>query len=982
MPADAAEVYVNKAACQETMIARRQDLLAENADSKAIENAAKNIEKDFPVEIDWMFQDGGIDCVKKWLQNSNTVDFEKDLLRSVRDELGIFHGIIYELPQASDDPNSPDRLNIYFDQCRHRRQLRLKVVQEKAPKIVFTKHYNLGGSHYAYTEGLSDAQNEKHFKPPSALCILEMDGMYGKVDTLIADPNGVIRDPDISWDGKKILFSWKKSARQDDYHLYEMDVASRKVRQLTFGIGFADYEGCYLPNGDIMFNSTRCVQTVDCWWTEVSNLYTCDRNGKFLRRISFDQVHTNYPTVTADGKVIYTRWDYNDRGQLYPQPLFQMNPDGTGQTEFYGNNSWFPTTVMHARGLPDSQKIVCILSGHHSHQRGKLAIIDPSKGRQEASGVQLIAPMRETKAVRIDAYGQDGEQFQYPYPLSEEEFIVTYTPHHAGNRRYAAHYGIYFMTKDGRRELLAWDENISCSQPVPLKSRKIPTVRPGIVDYTKNTGTYYIQDIYVGPGLKGMERGVIKKLRVIALDFRAAGVRSNRNGGPAGGALVSTPISLSNGTWDVKTVLGDTPVYKDGSAFFEVPAKTPVYFQAVDADGYAVQTMRSWSTLQPGENFACVGCHESKDVTPIRGKITKAMKAGPKKLTPFYGSPRGFSFRNEVQPVLDKHCIKCHNDRTKNRFVMPHDEEMIAASTQIVPKQSQWNYTFDDPGKGWTNEAFDASAWQLGQAGFGKEDGDIDFTAQTPWESREIWLRKNFQLEDSFDASAMLFQVRHSDRWDIFVNGVRLANGGGQSETYTNRACGGNYEQAFKAGTNVLAVYCRKSKNKNFIDVALFQRPSLRAEVIDGKARAFSLLGEGNNDDPAGRRWSDSYLALTDAFYQDSGFQGRWQDGIVQWISVQSAPPMLAPYHSGAAKSKLIKMIAGEHKSVKLAYEEIEKIACWIDLLVPYCGDYMEANIWNEDEIKKYEHFLDKRKRMEDIEKTNIDNLIATGKRF
>lgn len=313
---------------------------------------------------------------------------------------------------------------------------------------------------------------------------------------------------------------------------------------------------------------------------------------------------------------------------------------------------------------------------------------------------------------------------------------------------------------------------------------------------------------------------------------------------------------------------------------------------------------------------------------------------------------------------------------------MPHDEELIAASTQIVPKQSQWNYTFDDPGKGWTNEAFDASAWQLGQAGFGKEDGDIDFTTQTPWESREIWLRKNFQLEDSFDASAMLFQVRHSDRWDIFVNGVRLANGGGQSETYTNRACGGNYEQAFKAGTNVLAVYCRKSKNKNFIDVALFQRPSLRAEVIDGKTRAFSLLGEGNNDDPAGRRWSDSYLALTDAFYQDSGFQGRWQDGIVQWISVQSAPPMLAPYHSGAAKSKLIKMIAGEHKSVKLAYKEIEKIACWIDLLVPYCGDYMEANIWNENEIKKYEHFLDKRKRMEDIEKTNIDNLIATGERF
>ncbi|MBM3475822.1 MAG: hypothetical protein FJX75_21350, partial [Armatimonadetes bacterium] len=230
-------------------------------------------------------------------------------------------------------------------------------------RIVFTRHYDLGGSHYAYTEGQSDAQNERHFVPGSSLCLLEMDGLYGAVRTLLDDPGGAIRDPDVSYDGSRILFAHKKSLNEDDYHLYEMTVADGSVRQLTFGLGFADYEGAYLPSGDLVFSSTRCVQTVDCWWTEVSNLYTCDGDGRYLRRLGFDQVHTNFPTVTPDGRVIYTRWEYNDRGQIFPQGLFIMNPDGTGQTALYGNNSWFPTALLHARAIPGTGKYVAIFSG-------------------------------------------------------------------------------------------------------------------------------------------------------------------------------------------------------------------------------------------------------------------------------------------------------------------------------------------------------------------------------------------------------------------------------------------------------------------------------------------------------------------------------------------------------------------------------------------------------------------------------------------
>ncbi len=163
---------------------------------------------------------------------------------------------------------------------------------------------------------------------------------------------------------------------------------------MTFGLGFADYEGAYLPDGDLVFNSTRCVQVVDCFYTEVSSLYTCDRDGRYLRRLAFDQVHSNYPTVSDDGRVLYTRWEYNDRGQVFTQGLFQMNPDCTNQTECYRHNSYFPTAVLHARQVPGTSKIVAIASGHHCPQTGKLILLDPSRGRQENEGAQLICTFR------------------------------------------------------------------------------------------------------------------------------------------------------------------------------------------------------------------------------------------------------------------------------------------------------------------------------------------------------------------------------------------------------------------------------------------------------------------------------------------------------------------------------------------------------------------------------------------------------------
>ncbi len=798
------------------MLAARQKLAADPPDREAvIASQVRRLWQDFP-EMDWFMQDNParepqasqFDVQREfgwYVDPDRDATGERQMIVRVLAELAEgtpLRARFDRLAAENPSPNDSRWLKLYVEACGQRRQLRLQSLLKQAPAIVFVKHYTLGGSHYAYTEGQSDAQAERHFTPGSALCVMRYDGTQVGVDTLLEDPGGVIRDPDVSYDGKRILFSWKKSDLEDDYHLYEMDLESGKIRQLTSGLGVADYEGAYLPCGEIIFNSSRCVQTVDCWWTEVSNLYRCDGDGKSMRRLTFDQVHDNLPTVTEDNRILYTRWEYNDRGQIYPQPLMQMNPDGTNQSDFYGGNSWFPTTILHARGIPGTQKVVAVASGHHSRQTGKLILLDPARGRQENEGAQLIAPVRETPAVHVDAYGQSGEIFQYPYPLNETEFVVTYHPVGWEWRgAFGLETGIYLMTVDGRRELLVRDGKLPCSQPIPLRPREVRRNRASLVDYRRDTGTCYVQDVHIGPGIAGVPRGTIKTLRVVKLDFRVAGIGENRNGGPGGGALISTPVAIGNGAWDPKIILGDVTVRDDGSVFFTVPARTPVYFQLLDGEGRMVQTMRSWTTLQPGENASCTGCHEHKNSTPAAGlPLTAALAAGAESLRPFYGPPRGFSFTQEIQPILDGKCTNCHSAGGGDAPILTSDEVADPAAKRI------WNRAY------------------------------LNLTHSRPHEKQDCWV-----------------------------------------------------------------------------------------------------------GDPG--------------------------HTVVNWISAQSAPPMQPPYSAGSASSGLVQLLAKGHEGAILSREEMDKFCAWIDLGVPFCGDYREANSWNDEEVAKYEHFRAKREQLANEER-------------
>lgn len=917
----------------------------------------------------------------------------------------------------------------YIDVCRERRNDRLKTLKEQYPKIVFTKHFDIGGSFYAYTEAQSDAQNERNFVPGSALCLLELgaDNEYHE-RILLQDKNGVIRDPAVTFDGKKIVFAWKKSDRLDDYHLYDYEVETGKIRQLTFGLGYADYEPCPLPNGDIVFNSTRCVQIVDCWWTEVSNIHRCDQDGKFLRRLAFDQVHTNYPSLMDDGRIVYTRWDYNDRGQIFPQGLFQMNADGTAQTEYYGNNSWFPTTLMHTRVIPGTGgKSVSVIAGHHTRQYGKLGIIDPMKGRQENSGVQLIAPVRETTADRIDAWGQWGDRFAHPYPINEREFIVSYNcefpepekpirnendRHKVGNQHTVrTPFGIYWIDTAGQRELLVNDPTISCNQPFPLAVRNSMPIRDSIPvignDSEGEYGTYTMQDVYFGPGLEGVERGTAKTLRVVALDFRSTGIGANSNHGPSGGAMVSTPISISHGTWDVKIPLGDVPIMEDGSASFKVPARTPVYFQILDKNGHCIQTMRSWSTLQPGETFSCIGCHEDKNVTTQQRRVAMAQRKAPQKLKPFYGQARGFSFVKEIQPILDKHCIACHqnnekeppyrnlfSDKKKNSNEVAPEVARNLVSEALLPNDSSWHYTTEPPAANWMTETYfndTAKNLPLSEGGFGTMPGK---RLATEWNAQRLWAWTTVDLSDSWKTVPLLLQHFHDEDIDLYVNGKRLFFETGHTADYEYIFLDKKTASAFKPGKNILAVHVIDTGGGRGFDLGLwYVKPGIDVPLRDNRmnlanrdqADAFSLKGDSVHDPHAGRNWSRSYLNLTNAVprHGPGGYAGR-QTPFVNWINVQDVPSMLPPYKAGSARSDLLKMLdpnfslnGKTHHDVDLSREELDKLAAWVDLLVPFCGDYKESNAWSEHDLAKFEYYENKKKTMQEYDRANLLEFVS-----
>lgn len=465
-----------------------------------------------------------------------------------------------------------------------------------------------------------------------------------------------VGDVDLHFDGTKLLFSMLGSHNR--WQIWEIGADGTGLRQVTPGIepDVDNYDACYLPDGRIIFDSTRIFQGIPCVGGNdtVANLFIMNPDGTNIRQLCFDQDHNWYPTVLNNGRVLFTRWEYSDTPHYFTRLLFHMNPDGTGQMEYYGSNSYWPNSMFYARPIPGHPtKVVTIVSGHHGVPRmGELVILDPARGRHEADGA----------VQRIPGYGQPVEpvivdhlvdnvwpKFLHPWPLSEAFFLVSCKP------TPEKPWGLYLVDIFDNILLLHEEPGYAFFEPIPFAPRPTPPIIPDRVNVEKDHALVYLLDVYEGPGLHNVPRGSVKALRLYSFHYAYQRMGGHEHVGV-------------EGPWDVRRILGTVPVAADGSVYFRVPANTPIAVQPLDAEGKALQVMRSWFTAMPGEFLSCVGCHEPQNTAPILQPREVANRK-PVDITPWYGPARGFSFRHEIQPVLDRHCVGCHNgsEDTKGR---------------------------------------------------------------------------------------------------------------------------------------------------------------------------------------------------------------------------------------------------------------------------------------------------------------------------
>lgn len=506
--------------------------------------------------------------------------------------------------------------------------------------------------------------NEASFAPGGAMRVYDVDS--GKIRTLIETTDGVVRDPEISFDGQKVLFSMRQHPK-DTYHLYEMNIDGSGLRQLTFAEGVSDIDPIYLPDGNIIFTSTRQPKYCMCNRHIMGNLFRMEADGANITQIGVSTLFEGHASLLRDGRVLYDRWEYVDRNFGDAQGLWVVNPDGTKHAIYYGNNTASPGGVIDGRQIPNSDLVVCTFTSCHERPWGAMAIIDRRKGVDNEAALVDIWPKESAKWVgngNLDSFKSVGTFYEDPFPMDENNFLVSRTiwVKPGGWNITDAKSGIYYVNRDGTEELLL-EGNQSLFDPMLVEARQKPVSIPMMRNFTAEEGQFYVENVYEGTHMAGVKPGSVKYLRVVeSPEKRTWTVRGWFGEG-------EQAPGMNWHSFENKQILGEVPVEEDGSASFMVPAGKHVYFQLLDKDKKMIQSMRSGVSLMPGEVNGCIGCHEDRLATvPMGGQRPIALNRKPNKLQPWMGEePHKFSFMEEVQPILDKHCMKCHDFDRNNR---------------------------------------------------------------------------------------------------------------------------------------------------------------------------------------------------------------------------------------------------------------------------------------------------------------------------
>ncbi|MFC1806068.1 hypothetical protein ACFL09_03715, partial [Planctomycetota bacterium] len=522
--------------------------------------------------------------------------------------------------------------------------------------------------------------------PGGGICVLRKIPVDGKAEVeCISEgtfPNGTFSRPDLSFDGRRIvfghaperkggkpamdyghirretapLFAEHKVGYCQAFQVWEMglDGRSPKPRQLTQGPN-ENSDPIYLPDGRIAFMSHRYGGLVQCGdWALAYCVYTMQPDGSGVRKITMAKDGEWDPVLLADGSIGFTRWEYVMKFWSPIQMLWRVRPDGANPHIIYGSDLSrryaYPLNYAVARQVPGTSKLACIGSAHHNTGAGPVCTVDLRLGRDIAQGLRRVTPVRFVETP--DKRPSNG-WYDHPYPLSDGYFLVSYS--FSANERASRSYGIYLLDACGGKELIYRDRELSALFPMPIRPRRRPvevasTIHPpggsqppgGSPDF----GEFLILNVH--EGLPESVRGQARYLRVVEANERH--VHTNP---------YAVQVGPDSG-FETKAVLGTVPVEADGSARFRMPADTSVFFTVLDGKFQALHTMRAATDVRAGERTACIGCHEPMAQAPANHPPSATARHAVAITPPPWGV-RPMSYRKLVQPLLDRHCVRCHD---------------------------------------------------------------------------------------------------------------------------------------------------------------------------------------------------------------------------------------------------------------------------------------------------------------------------------
>ncbi len=682
---------------------------------------------------------------------------------------------------------------------RLRRSLLLAASLFDKTPLLFVKHVPSVMSHqltqmYGYCS-----------QPGGGLFVLEQPGTTMRTRDLTPGtlPAGNFMTPELSFDGQRLLFAycpvkgapraWEFGDQTQNlrYHLYELELTDGALKPLTQG-DTDNFFPLYLPSGDILFSSTRRGGYHRCGRGPCF-VYTLSRmgaKGEHPHSISFHETHEWDPCLLNDGRVVYTRWDYVDRNAVHYQQLWSARPDGGNVRIFYGNNTWNPAGIWEARSIPGSSRIMATAAPHHGMSAGSIVLLDVTKGVDGREPLTRLTPdVRFPESESPLARGPDpakpydfdtptagywnsplkepwmektpteeerrwpGHCYKSPWPLSETLFLASYSYDPLVGEpgpNIPNMFGLYLCDAFGNKELLYRDPNISCLWARPLAKRTPPPKVASSIDAARcvqGTGTFFLSNVMESwPYLP--TNTTITHLRLFQVLLKTT-------------PHIDAPKVAAGLGAPGRQVLGTVPVEADGSAYFEAPARTPLYFQALDAQGRAVQTMRSLVYLQPGEAETCIGCHEHRmKKEPPRAQAL-AIRRAPSVIAPGPDGTKPFSYPRLVQPVLDRRCVACHDGKEPKRPVLTGEPEgAFSKSFNALIKHvaySSWNAPNQNCEPLTEPLRFGALGSPLA-AMLAKGHGKVTL-APDDWELLNIWMDANGAFYGTFDADQQKMQL-------------------------------------------------------------------------------------------------------------------------------------------------------------------------------------------------------------------------------